>query len=435
MVDEKYEEIVIIRRQKIVYMKKEWQTQQKKITNISLQLRKKYYSESITECCYFELPHGITGNMSESIGAWPEFIFRGTFCRRTFNGYCSPCFYSQFPIDKKEKGIDYIKMIRCQFDYVINNFEELVIKRQYGIQREEKNDFITFVLTPTGSYFDNEEFPQFLRIEMLEKLVEKANQYERNIQLLIECHCKDWNKLDLFLDSTKKEIQLLKELNAMVLFGFESSNDYVRNVLYNKNLEMEEFEKACTKAQNIGLEIGIFIFAGLFSMNDLLTIEDVSSSIRFALNKKISPVLMFQNVQQYTINDVLFKADKIKLIEPFTVLEIILCLINEIEKNDIVCKGWLIADPKGGPPVPEFNIFDCAHITSKENADKIYDMIHNLRLTRDFVKFKAEAQKLKATKNYCEYQNMLKTCFKAEELLKNTDRLLECVENIINEER
>lgn len=174
-------------------MDKSWEDQRKRITDISLKLRKKYYESLIDESCYYATPHGIAGNMSESIGSWPEFIFRGTFCRRTFKGYCSPCFYSQFPIDKKEVGQKYIEMIRKQFDYVINNFDELVIKRQYGIHKNQQENFITFVLTPTGSYFDDKEFPQFLRIEMLNKLVQKAKQCEMNFQLLIECHCKDWN--------------------------------------------------------------------------------------------------------------------------------------------------------------------------------------------------------------------------------------------------
>lgn len=416
-------------------MDKSWEDQRKRITDMSLKLRKKYYKSLRDENCYYATPHGIAGNMSESIGSWPEFIFRGTFCKRTFKGYCSPCFYSQFPIGKKQVGQKYIEMIRKQFDYVIHNFDELVIKRQYGIHKNRQESFITFVLTPTGSYFDDKEFPQFLRIEMLNKLVQKAKQYEMNFQLLIECHCKDWNRLDFSLDATKDEMQLLNKLNTKVLFGFESSNDYVRNILYNKNLEMDEFEKAYKEVKSLGLEVGIFIFAGLFSMNDFLTIEDVSRSIRFALDRKIMPVIMFQNVQQYTITDVLFREHEIKLIEPFTVLEIVLCLINEVEERGYGQSEWLIADPKGGPPVPEFNIFDCAQITSKENADRIYDMVHNLRLSRNFEKFKLEAQKLKLTTNYREYQDMLKGCFKEEKLSINTDRLLDCIENIIGEMR
>ena len=416
-------------------MEKAWEIQQKRITNISLCLRNKYYRELLDDSCYFDSPHGIAGNMSESIGAWPEFIFRGTFCRRTFKGYCSPCFYSQFPIGKKEIGDNYLDMVRHQFDYVIDNFDELVFERQYGRQNQiTQNIPITFVMTPTGSYFDNEEFPQKLRIEMLYKLVTLSKKYKNGFHLLIECHCKDWSKLDLNSECTKYEIDLLKKLNTRVLFGFESADEYIRNVLYNKNLEMQEFIKAYEGVIDNGLETGIFIFAGLFSMNDALTIEDVCCSIRFALDRNIAPVIMFQNVQQYTITDVLFRAEKINLIEPFTVMEIALHLIEEIEKRGMESMEWLIADPKGGPPVPEFDIFDCAKITSQENALKIYNMICELRLTRDMNTFIFKAQDLKKTENYREYQCMLRHCFKYDQLPENTDRLLLSTENIMNTE-
>lgn len=412
-------------------MKANEEIQRKRLTNISLKLRKKYYDISKENACYYESPHGIAGNMSESIGAWPEFIFRGTFCKRTFKGYCSPCFYSQFPIRKKEKGEKYIEMIRHQFDYVIDNFDELVVERQYG--KYDHQGYITFVLTPTGSYFDDEEFPQWLRLEMLEKLVEKSKDYRERFRLIIECHCKDWNALDFNSDCTKKEIQFIKLLNGIILFGFESADEYVRNVLYNKNLEMTEFEDAYKKARGNGLGIGVFIFAGLFSMNDALTILDVCDSIKFALDREIWPVIMFQNIQQYTITELLFQKNEINLIEPFTVMEIILSLINEFEKREKIQTEWLIADPKGGPPAPEFNIFDCAHITSKVNADRIYNMVCRLRMTRDFHIFKQEAQQLKNTENYVKYRCMLETCFGKNDLPIRTDKLLDCAERILNE--
>lgn len=405
-------------------MNAKWNNQRDRIRDLSLTLRHSYYDKhKCDECCY-NTPHGIDGNITESIGSWPEFIFRGTFCKRTFQGLCSPCFYSQFPIDKKEKGIAYENMIRNQFNYVINNFFELVINRQYG---KLNDDIVRLVLTPTGSFFDADEFPQKLRIELLEKLRNEAKKYNIQIQLHIESHCKDWNKLEKTTNASIYEIQLLKELHTKILFGFESSNEYVRNVLYNKHLDMDDFLKAYETAKNLNLDVGIFIFAGLFSMNDMLTIYDVKKSISFAKAKNITPVIMFQNVQQYTITDILFQNNKIRLIEPFSVMEIILFLLDEFEDCN-----WLIADPKGGPPVPEHNIFDSAQITSSENSKKIYEMVHELRITRDIKQFKVKANEIKKTDNYSKYNEYLNSCRTWEYLESDTDTLLTCAEQIIN---
>lgn len=410
----------------------EWQLQRDRVARFSLALRRSYYEKHKCEGCYFEQPHGIAGNITESIGAWPEFIFRGTFCKRTFKGYCSPCFYSQFPINHKEKGARYESMLRRQIDYVLDHFDELVVERQYehGPDGSINGTAIKFVMTPTGSFFDENEFPQRLRIEMLKKLKTKSDFYGRPIQLHIESHCEDWLDLDFYSKETVLEMSLLKSLNTRVIFGFESTDEYVRNVLYTKNLSKDKLEKAIASVQAQQLRAGVFIFAGLFSMNDLLTIEDVKQSIIYALDHDLIPVLMFLNVQQYTITDLLFQDKMISLLEPFTVMEIILFLISELEKHNSSVE-WLIADPKGGPPVPEFNIFDCAQITTREHAETIYQMVHSLRIDRNTHAFREIASQLRATANYQQYVQFLNACSGRDTLVESTNQLLDHVERRI----
>lgn len=411
----------------------EWQLQKECVAYFSRFLRRKYFEKHKCESCYFEEPHGMAGNVTESIGAWPEFIFRGTFCKRTFKGYCSPCFYSQFPVDQKEKGLQYENMIRHQFDCVLNSFDTLVVKRQYEEAHGERSNCndIKLVMTPTGSFFDRNEFPQHLRIEMLKKLKELSNFYGRPIHLYVESHCEDWLDLNFEEQDTILEVDLLKALNTRIIFGFESADEYVRNVLYTKNLTQDTLEQALNSVQGMGLRAGVFIFAGLFSMNDLLTIEDVKQSIIYALEHHLIPVLMFQNVQQYTITDLLFQDKRISLLEPFTVMEIILHLIAEIEKRGGTDE-WLIADPKGGPPVPEFNIFDCAQITDKEHSEAIYQMVHSLRLTRNLQAFKENARQIQNTDNYQQYLQFLQQCSGRDALVGNTDLLLDYIKNRIS---
>lgn len=406
-------------------MNKNWELQRQRITDLSRNLRLHYYFAHSEDNCLFSTPHGISGNMTESIGSWPEFIFRGTFCCRTFRGLCSPCFYSQFPANRKVTGDAYIQMVQSQYDYVIDNFSKLVINRQYG---KTDPDVVRFVLTPTGSYFDESEFPQKLRIDMLKKLADAAKKYEVTIFLHIECHCKDWNALNRQTPDSVLELELLRKLNAKILFGFESADEYVRNVLYNKDLGMQEFLKAYHSVLEEHLNVGVFIFAGLFSMNDALTRDDVCSSIDFAIQLGITPVLMFQNVQQNSITDLLYRANEISLIEPFTVMEIVLHLIQSTEKA--TGSDWLIADPKGGPPVPEFNIFDCAKVTSKKNAETIYSMICALRTSRDVNVFTKQAKELKQSENYADYRRYLASCECRDKLEQRTDFLISCAEKL-----
>lgn len=410
-----------------IIMRSKWELQRKRITDISVFLRKQYYIQHGDENCYFDTPNGVESNFTESIGTWPEIIFRGTFCRRALKGYCSPCFYSQFPLYGREKGERYNDMIRSQFNFVINHFDDIIVKHQNAIQYG-RDIPISFALTPTGSYFDEDEFPQKLRLEMLKQLTELQKNYRKPFHLHIEAHCKDWNSLNFSTQDTITELKYLRELHTTIIFGLESVNDYVRNVLYNKRLSISEINTAYEYVCKFNLQMGVFIFAGLFSMNDKLTFSDVVQSLRFAIVRGITPVLMFHNIQQYTIADFLFQAHQISLLEPFTVMDII-AELGEICKKYNRSDNWLIADPRSGPPVPQFNIFECAKITTTNNSNKIYQMICDLRLSRDFDSFITNAKLLRTSQNYLEYREYFCLGFNWNYLEQNTNQLLDYVEN------
>lgn len=392
--------------------------QQNDITRISQQLRNAYYrqySKIIDDCSE---PFG--GSMTESIGAWPEFILKGTFCSRSRKGFCSPCFYSRFPLSDKSRLV-YYEMISKQVSYVIDNFEKFVISRQYG-QVSEKQTEVSFVFTPTGSFFDNYEFPIDIRLYLENQLVRIAEERHIELHLHIESHCEDFNSYDLSDEKFYTEIELLNKLNTKVIFGFESVNEYARNVLYNKQLELSKFETAAEKAFDVGLAPGAFVFAGLFAYNDLQTHDDVLSSISYLLSKNIFPVLMFQNAQPYTITDVLLKQEIISLLEPLTVAWIISDTIALLEGQP---SYWLIADPVGGPPEPDCHIFKNPRYTCPDCSEAIYSSLVELRTTRSFDKFLSSFAKIKQCDCYKRYINYIETLIADNGLIKNkTDELL-----------
>ncbi|MCL2284343.1 MAG: hypothetical protein FWC26_13585 [Fibromonadales bacterium] len=400
-------------------------TQRDEINRLSLQLRAAYYNTHMNNTDAYSEPYG--GKMTESIGAWPEFIFKGTFCKRSWRGLCSPCFYSRFPLSKINRS-DYLNMVKKQALYVIDNFEKLVIKRQYE-QASDFNPSVSLVLTPTGSFFDEFEFPIDIRLEMEQALVDIVNTKHIDINLHIESHCEDIIVYDSTNAKCKKEIELMKRLKTKIIFGFESVNEYARNILYNKNLSLTDFESAVNKVKSIDLDSGAFVFAGLFAYNDLQTHDDVISTVKYLINKSVFPVIMFQNAQSYTITDVLLKNKKITLIEPLTVSRIVCDILKLFEQNP---SYWLIADPVGGPPEPDYHIFREAKITCKSCSDFIYEMLNNLRKTRDINAFICNYEKIKQCscyEKYTKYIELLSNNF--ESIQANTNMLLqECSQSI-----
>lgn len=329
------------------------------------------------------IPFG--GSIRESIGPFPEFILKGRFCTRSLSGLCSPCFYSRLPVHNiVEEQFDngYLSQVK----YILDNFQEIVVKNQVGhvaYKGLETKPVYGMVCTPTGSYFDECEYPINVRKEILKMLVSATHKYDCEIVLHIESHAIDVIKY--FNSSDEEELDLLHQLHARVLLGFESINDFSRNVLYSKCLSIDDFEKATFLLKKNGISVGAFVFVGLFSYTDEESIDDATQSLKYLKENGIAPVLMFSNTQAYTIPDVLFKYKKFKLLDPRTVAMIVKKTIDIFGcdmENDI--DPWFIADPKGGPPDPSVHIFNAeTSTTCLTCADKIYNAIETLRITKN----------------------------------------------------
>ena len=393
------------------------------IQQLSLQLRTAYYETHPTLHELYLLPFG--GKMTESIGAFPEFILRGTFCKRSAKGLCSPCFYSRYPRSNDTRET-YLNMLKSQLSYIVDNFKGLVINNQY----EDNLNEVTLVLTPTGSYFDECEYPIDLRLATEKKLIDLAVMYKINITLHIESHYEDFLHLNLTDKQAAEEIKYLRKLNTRVVFGLESVDEYCRNVLYNKQLPLQQFEVSIKKAHECGLVPGAFVFAGLFSLNDAQTKQDVYKTVKYLLSIHVFPVIMFQNVQPYTITDVLLKAGKIQLLEPFTVADII---ADILELTNGANAYWLIADPIGGPPEPDSHIFNRPKMTDPKSTMEIYNYLVELRKSREIQVFINKIKELREKKEYSLYSTMIQALPSNIESAKEiTDILLDdCKQAII----
>lgn len=375
----------------------------------TLDLRKAYYSGLEKEEETYNQPFG--GSITESIGPWPEFILKGRFCNKSMKGFCSPCFYSRFPIISNS-NISIENQLLSQVNYVVENFEELVIKNQHGIvafsksQQKYENNPVCLVFTPTGSYFDNKEYPQETRIKALNKLIEASFIHNVDVCLYIESHAEDFNNYDDKSILGKEEYSLLQKLNTRIIFGFESSNEFTRNTLYNKKLDINDYLKAIEKAKNLNFPVGSFVFVGIAPLNNLEVIIDAKETIQFLTKNEVTPVLMFNNVQAYTISELLFEVEYYKMIEPRTVLEIIYILLEQKRYEVDNIDNWLIADPIGGPPTPKYNIFSAkGKITCDKCTKDIYELIVKLRKNKNRNMFLEEyyaINKCNCSDNYTE---------------------------------
>lgn len=77
----------------------------------------------------------------ELIGELPVFIFSSFQCEKFLRGTCTPCFYSGFPHSKGNKNEIYDSLL-LQAEYIINNFDDLVLKRQKPSQKKRTRNIL-----------------------------------------------------------------------------------------------------------------------------------------------------------------------------------------------------------------------------------------------------------------------------------------------------
>lgn len=334
------------------------------------------------------------GKPTESIGAFAEYNLRGSHCRRSKAGLCTPCFYAKFP---NITGIkDYSDYLVEQIDRLIDDFQETVISKQSGkIYFDGKElhykatEPIALCITPVGSFFDNIEFSKEARLHLLNRLVQKSDELSRDIILYVETHVLDF--INWGNGAVTAELSLMQRLHLRVVFGFESQNEFVRNVLYGKSVKIADFESAILLAKHYRFVPYAFVFAGLYPMSHSEILSDTQETFVYLSELGVVPVLMFANVQEYTIGDLLVKNGHADLINPITVLQVLGLMLKIFGRtNDRGYDAWLIADPVGGPPNPAKHIFSSNEV--KCCSDTIYTMIKELRADHEFSLFEVMYQ-------------------------------------------
>lgn len=408
-----------------------------RMAKLSGTLREAYYLDHKKELCKEIRAFG--GTPKETIGPWPEYNLRGNYCKRSLQGLCSPCFYAKFPeivgLALSDALKQQINKILEEFEYIENNqygkLPDGIVRANQAKLHFRNTTPLGLCVTPCGSFFDNNELPPEVRLHLLQGLINKRDTIKRDIVLYVESHAKDL----ISHQFTLEEINIIQEVQLRVVLGFESRNDFVRNVLYNKNLELNTFEQAVTVAKKNKVIPYAFVIAGLSPMNNSETIQDVSESIDYLIEKEVTPVLMFTNIQRFTIADVLTKQNQDIILKPRTVLEILKSVIDKIPENPLSFHdSFLVADPVGGPPEPDTHIFSSREkVTCDKCSTEIYDMLLELRNSHDTTAFRKKYNELAGCECADRYKQLLEEEKNDAPLLERTISMIGLCESSLSD--
>jgi radical SAM enzyme (TIGR01210 family) len=415
---------------------------------------RKYYTE--TFCKDVVLPcKPFGGSPRESIGPWPEIIYRGFKCPRNEFGLCSPCGYSNVEKVPQNRAV-LNKLLLFQTKFILDFFDEIIIQNQrrehpypafnkkypHGIE-------VMMALTTIGSFFNEYELDEKTRIKILIAISSHVEKRKINIQIFLESHALD---VINFYEQHKFDniLPILKELNAVIILGLESIDEFNRNVLYCKNLHINDFEKAINIIKNkLKLPAGAFIFVGLHSLNEKETLLDVKKTLSYLKEKEVMPVIMISNLKPYTMTHLLYKYGRYNLPDPRTILSVVNLLKDYTHKMRIT-EDWLFADPTGGPPEPIVHVFNNPRkVTCKKCSGIIQKAIFGdynikkpnaLRETYNWISFEKKIEPVEECSCKIKYEEYLDSLKDSElSVLEKTEKNLNFARNMMerccNEER
>ena len=313
-------------------------------------------------------------------GLYPIVAFRTVPCDNYIKGYCHPCSYSARSYPSNLSGDEINRALLKQFDWLIDNFDAVCLQhadgnlKGYRLHNHLAKPSYMLQLAGMSSFFSDMEMPPLMRKTILERLV--AFQERKNINLHVMLETRPEH---LVTANDKGELSalssLLQRLNAVVNMGFEAHDDFLRNVVFAKKLQLALFERAVSVAKQFCLDPGIFLFAGGFILTIAEILAEMRKNLAYLHDLSLFANVMVPNIQQYTLPDVLYEAGIYSLPEPYFLLDLleILADFEPDRPNPVTPFNWfiggLVADP-----APRMTIMNHAR---RKTSERVTQAIEN----------------------------------------------------------
>ena len=361
------------------------------------------------------------GVVAGSLGPFPEFILPTFPCDKTLQGYCSPCFFSKVSISNASKDEIY-RSFEEQTRYIIDNFDEQVVNCQLRMDEETKSLWdITLCFASNGSIFSNSETTRVGRYNAFKMLYDEV--VGRNLRSLVYIEtCADDYLEFLNSDELNDLLPMFNRLNIVVLCGFESVQEFTRDVLYTKSLKLTEFEEVVERNKSLGLQTGAFLYAGFHSMTQKEILADIVLSLCYLYALDAIPVVMIPKLHELTLTDLLYRYEKYNLIDPYTVLRIakIITWMSNGIFSPLKKDRWMMSDLIDDIPASSTTVFNNKRkVVCEDCAIKIRDGLQIVRSSADYLLLDKVEESVRSCNNGC-YERYLK---KMEEDESNRKRI------------
>ena len=336
-------------------------------------------------------------------GRYPIIALRTVPCDRYVKGMCLPCAYSARPYVSGLGRETLYAGLERQVEWVLDNFDEVVANKASGRlddyhlrQGLPDRPWYTLQLAGESSFFRDAEIPPAWRRWILERLVEFQEDRQINLHLMLECRPEDL----LAAHESGELVQLrplFRRLDVVVNMGLEYRDDWLRNRLFAKGLDLDTFERAVQVAHSHRLDPGVFVFAGAPVLTAAEILRETRYTLKYLERLRVFANLMVPNLQAGTLPDLLWEEGLYELPEPFFLLELADLAIDyhPYRPAPITPFDWFIGGLESDPP-PRYTILDQPRRTTSDAlTQEIHRVVLDLVTTLNVDTYRARAAHLR----------------------------------------
>jgi hypothetical protein len=195
---------------------------------------------------------------------------------------------------------------------------------------------IEFKLYNSGSFFDENDVPEKLRIEILEKIKKDPRIFKLGVESRPEFLR---NRLNI-IEQTKR---LLEPIQLEIGVGLESSNNAILKDCWNKGFSLEDYRISVQKVRALKIRLKSYILIKPPFLTEKEAIVDAIKTARDALTIG-TDVISFNpcNIQKGTLVNHLFKQDRYQPPWIWSVLFIVRSVRKKFPDIEMIC------DPTAG---------------------------------------------------------------------------------------
>ncbi len=346
-------------------------------------------------------------------GDYPVVSLRSVPCDKYLQGFCMPCSYSsgRSPLVRSGQGyqvvLDQIEWLLARFDIFFRQ-RTTGLLTGYRLRSGHRRNAYMMELAGESSFFSDREIPPFLRKTILKRL--DAFQRRRKITFHIVLETRPEHFLLAENQGELAELSdLFRKLNVAVNFGFEYQDHFLRNCLYGKDLEMDNFVDAVRIAHSYHLDPGGFLFCGgcILTVGEML--QELESGLALFRELDLFANVMIENIQSWTIPDVLWEYDMFTLPEPYLILDILDLLrsYRPTREYRITPYDWFLGGLVSSP-VPRATLLDNPRRkTPYQVAEAIGYLLAEIVAGRQGVRYTQRVKELRAQAAYGDHLTQL----------------------------